>query len=118
MPTSVPIVPRPTLPWPCPATLNCMARYLARNAVKRQMQAAGLKIHCVEMLIAFWAEVLENEKKNYTTAEHPVATGSEKIVQGHGERRTQRRFPSPSARVPASPARFADEVCFSATTSR
>jgi hypothetical protein len=49
MPTSVPTVPRPTLPWPCPATLNCMARYLARNAVKRQMQAAGLKIHCVEM---------------------------------------------------------------------
>jgi hypothetical protein len=49
MPTSVPIVPRPISD--CPATTMGMARYLAIKAVKRQMQAQGLKISYVEMRI-------------------------------------------------------------------
>ena len=49
MPTSVPIVPAP-LP-DCPAATMTIARYLARNAVKQDLQAQGVKLsqvrHCI-----------------------------------------------------------------------
>jgi hypothetical protein len=42
MTASVPSIPL-RRPITAPATTMCFARYLARRAVKRQMQAAGLK---------------------------------------------------------------------------
>ena len=45
--TSVPCIPR-SRPITAPATTMCHARYLARKAVKQQMQAAGFKISHVE----------------------------------------------------------------------
>jgi hypothetical protein len=51
MTASVPSIPRPTLPWPCPATLMGVARRAAIKAVKRQMVAQGLKPTHIEMRI-------------------------------------------------------------------
>ena len=50
MPTFVPCVPRPLLGY-CPATIVGVARFKAAKAVKRQMQAAGLKPTHIEMRI-------------------------------------------------------------------
>ncbi len=47
MTTSVPIIPRPPA-IDAPACTMTYVRFLARKAVKRQMQAAGLKLATVE----------------------------------------------------------------------
>jgi hypothetical protein len=47
MTTSVPIVPL-RRPITAPATHMCHARYLARKAVKAQLQAAGLKLSHID----------------------------------------------------------------------
>jgi hypothetical protein len=47
MTTSVPCIPAP-LPA-CPATTMAAVRYLARKAIKQQMQAQGLKLSHVEV---------------------------------------------------------------------
>ena len=50
MTTSVPSIPR-SRPMSAPATTMCHARYLARKAVKAQMQSAGLKVSQVKAAI-------------------------------------------------------------------
>ena len=50
MTTSVPIIPR-SRPLTAPATTICHARYLARKAIKAQLQAAGFKVSQVKACI-------------------------------------------------------------------
>ena len=50
MTASVPIVPR-SRPLTAPATTICHARYLARKAIKAQLQAAGYKVRHIEARI-------------------------------------------------------------------
>jgi hypothetical protein len=47
MTASVPIIPR-SRPMTAPATTMCHARYLARKAVKAQLQAAGYMVSQIE----------------------------------------------------------------------
>jgi hypothetical protein len=47
MPTSVPSVPGPIAGF-APATTMAHVRYLARKAIRKQMQAQGLKLSAVE----------------------------------------------------------------------
>lgn len=51
MPTSVPIVPR-SLAIDAPASTMTCVRFLARKAVRRQFQAAGLKLSAVDLVNA------------------------------------------------------------------
>jgi hypothetical protein len=49
MPTSVPSVSRPTLPWPCPTTLMLVAKREAVKAVEAELKAQGLRPSYVPM---------------------------------------------------------------------
>jgi hypothetical protein len=88
---SVPIVPL-RRPISAPATTMCFARYLARKAVKAQLQAAGYKVSYVEArIIAVQANAYLDQHRDALLAEAAMTIDRSPELRKMAEKEARQR---------------------------
>jgi hypothetical protein len=91
MTTSVPIIPL-RRPLSAPTATMCHARWIARKAVKAQMQAAGHKVSHIEArIIAAKANAYLDQHRDALLAEAAMAIDSTPSLRKMAEAEAKRR---------------------------